>query len=425
MIYGYLMSHYVNTENNRFYSSAHKKSDLKKTYNEILKISKDSPSYLIKPTEENQSFALQLKETVLSLQSTLEQLQNGGDASPFSYKEVMCNHPSAVTAEIDTEDHSKLPEAFSLQIDQLATPQINAGSFVYRTSSQLREGNYSFSIDMEENQYQFQIQLGKKTPNETVLNQLRKAINRSPIDLTAHVENNASNDKVRLVLQSNQTGCVNGNPIFTCQDLDFPSSNGCVEFFGLNHIEQMPENSSFYINGEPKTTLANEFTLNNALHVQLLQPTANPVQIDFTSDTSRITTVLDSVKNSYNSLVKLSYNQGDPPHIAHLMLHDLKKLFASEQETLQECGISFDEDGYMEIDSEQITSAIRAGRLETLFGADNIVGNKALQQSQSFSLNPMKYLEEKVVVTYKDPTKQHFINPYLTSIYSGMLFQSY
>lgn len=42
MIYNYLISDYVNRENTRSNSFAHKKSELKKIYGDIVKISKDS-----------------------------------------------------------------------------------------------------------------------------------------------------------------------------------------------------------------------------------------------------------------------------------------------------------------------------------------------------------------------------------------------
>ena len=84
MIYNYLISDYVSRENSRYYSSTHKKSELKKIYSDIVKISKESPSYLIDRSKETQEFALQLKENSISLQNTLLKLQNGGFNSAFS-----------------------------------------------------------------------------------------------------------------------------------------------------------------------------------------------------------------------------------------------------------------------------------------------------------------------------------------------------
>ena len=50
--------------------------------------------------------------------------------------------------------------------------------------------------------------------------------------------------------------------------------------------------------------------------------------------------------------------------------------------------------------------------------------NNIIKKSQIFTMDPLKYLENKIMVTYPNPTKEHFANPYLTSLYSGLLFNS-
>ena len=81
MIYDYLISNYAHQENYRYNTSVHKKNELKQIYNKIVKISKDSPSYIVKPSPQTKSFVLQLKEGSLTLQDTLSKLQNGGLSS--------------------------------------------------------------------------------------------------------------------------------------------------------------------------------------------------------------------------------------------------------------------------------------------------------------------------------------------------------
>ena len=45
------------------------------------------------------------------------------------------------------------------------------------------------------------------------------------------------------------------------------------------------------------------------------------------------------------------------------------------------------------------------------------------RKSNQVALNPMNYVE-KAIVAYKNPGK-NFATPYITSAYSGMLFNSY
>lgn len=423
MIYSQLISDYLGQEVYRNHTSIHKKSELKKTYSDIVKLSKESPSYLIRPSEQTHSFAIQLKEGSLSLQGALENLQNGGVSSAFSYKEVLSDNPTAMTATIDTEDHSHLPNDFIIEIHQLATPQINTGSYLYPDTSRLGQGSYTMNLTVEEETYPIQVTLNSKTSNTKAMRQLSQAINNSDAPVTASVNYDKNHEKVRLVLQADHTGSVDGKPVFSCSDVSSPySSKGFVDFFNLNHISQFAENSSFEINGKEKSTIANEFTLNNALHLTMHQTTDAPIHITFVSNSERIMSETNNLADIYNSLVKLSYHQGDPPKLASLMLHDLKGLFASAKSDLRECGITFDTDGYMKIDNNTAHMAAQLGRFETLFGENNAVGSNAIKRSKMLSLDPMKYIEDKVVVTYLNPEKDHFANPYMTSIYSGMLF---
>lgn len=426
MIYNYLISDYVSRENSRYYSSTHKKAELKKIYSDIVKISKESPSYLINPSKETQEFVLQLKENSMFLQNTLLKLQNGGLNSAFSYKEVISDNEEALTVTINTEDHSKLPEPFSIQINELATNQVNTGAYVYKDTTKLGKGTYKFNIVVDGKDYLFQLKLKDKTPNHEVLSHIAQTINRSPAPLKSYTDLSKNNEKVRLVIQSEDTGSPDGSPIFTCNDISHPTNFlGCVDYFELDYVSQTPNNSSFNINGEEKHSLANEFTLNNALHLTIHQTTETPIHVDFASNSAYIMTEVDTIANTYNQLVRLSYNQGNPPHLAAKMSHDLRGFFSSSRETLKEFGITFDKEGYMQIDTELASKAAQQGQFQLLLGSKDTLGSHVIKQAQAFSIDPMKYIEGKVMVAYPNPMRENFANPYMTSIYSGMLFNSY
>lgn len=426
MVYNYLMSDYANWENHRYNPTIHKKSELKKIYGDIVKISKESPSYLFRTSEETQAFAIQLKEDSLSLQNALCNLQSNDNSSVFSYKQIRSDNKEALTTIIDTEDHSTLPDPFSIEIHNLAVNQQNVGNLVYRDTAKLQEGIYKFQIDVEEDSYLFQLQLHEKTKNEEAINHIVHAINNSDVPITASTSYNKTKDKIQIKLQSEQTGSADGNPIFRCFDISHPKDSlGCVEYFNLNHIVQIPKNSSFSINGEEKNTISNEFTLNNALHLTMHAPTKLPIHINYESNVPKIMSEIDDIADIYNHLIHLSYNQGNPPKLAPLMLHDLKGIFSKSRADFMECGITFNDEGYMEINEAAASNAASAGKFQNLFGSHDTLGTRAMHQFKEIAINPMKYIEDKIIVTYPNPRKENFANPYMTSMYSGMLFNSY
>lgn len=427
MIYNYLISDYVNQEHFKNYSTVRKKSDLKKIYSDIVKISKDSPSYIVNPTEETQAFAIQLKEGSMSLQETLEQLQNGGLSSAFSYKEVLNDNTKAISTVIDTDDHSKLPEDFSIQIDSLATGQVNNGVFVNADANRMNIGEYVFRLDTEDESYDFNISVTKSSTNESTLRAISSMLNKSPADIFSKVEFDKKHEKLKLNISSSQTGSPDGNPLFQLSDVSHSKGHrGIVATYQLDQIEQMPANSSFRINGEEKSTLANEFTLNNSLHVTMKKTTFNPINVHFVSDSKKILSEMDVLQDTYNGLVQLSYGQNnDPSKLATHMLHDLKDLFSTAKDELAQCGISFDDKGFMHVDKEQARISAQAGKFQDIFGENSNLSSRVINQSKMFSMDPMKYIEDKIMVSYPNPTKEHVANPYMTSIYSGMLFNSY
>ena len=62
--------------------------------------------------------------------------------------------------------------------------------------------------------------------------------------------------------------------------------------------------------------------------------------------------------------------------------------------------------------------------LKTLFEEPDGLFAKLSRKMSDIALNPVDYVD-KVIVTYPNTARAGFSNPYLTSIYSGMMFNSY
>ena len=90
---------------------------------------------------------------------------------------------------------------------------------------------------------------------------------------------------------------------------------------------------------------------------------------------------------------------------------------------LRNVGISFDEKGYMVVDDEKLSENISStDALESFSGVRKFT-NSVLNQANQVTLNPMNYVK-KTIVAYKNPGKE-FMTPYITSQYSGMMFNGY
>jgi flagellar hook-associated protein 2 len=90
---------------------------------------------------------------------------------------------------------------------------------------------------------------------------------------------------------------------------------------------------------------------------------------------------------------------------------------------LSEIGIEITEDGSIDLDENMLQDSMADGKISE--GLDHMKDfAKALyRKAGQVTLNPMNYVD-KTIVAYKNPGK-NFASPYITSAYSGMMFNSY
>ena len=95
----------------------------------------------------------------------------------------------------------------------------------------------------------------------------------------------------------------------------------------------------------------------------------------------------------------------------------------NHQTAFDKMGISLTESGQLSLDQEAFRqSALSDSGKDDLSTIRNFT-NSILDKINQVSLNPMQYVE-KTIVAYKNPG-HNFISPYITSAYSGMMFNSY
>ena len=90
---------------------------------------------------------------------------------------------------------------------------------------------------------------------------------------------------------------------------------------------------------------------------------------------------------------------------------------------LELAGLHINEDGSIEVNKDQLKeAALDENSKESFQGIRNFT-NSLMRKAGQISLNPMQYTD-RTVVAYKNPG-HNFTNPYVTSPYTGMMFNSY
>ena len=86
-------------------------------------------------------------------------------------------------------------------------------------------------------------------------------------------------------------------------------------------------------------------------------------------------------------------------------------------------GLNLQENGTLEIDTNELKQAALSQYAKEDFSSVRNFANSLVRKMNQISINPMDYVD-KTIVAYKNPGK-NFPSPYITSAYSGMLFNFY
>lgn len=398
--------------------------ELRSVVRRIRKQTQTSPVYLVNFTNAKQSYVLGVKESSMKINESLKALVDDSENSVFAKKKAQSSDVDQVGAELIASDNDRLPSAFSIRVKQLANSQINQGTEYYETGKGLQAGSYQFRITVNDVGYDFQYNIRKDANHREVIQGLSSFITKAKIGIKAEPYS-TEKGKVGMRLESTMVGSPDGRESFTLQDRTLDGTGrGMVDYYGLNNVRVMPKNAVFDLNGVEKTSMNNDFTLGRAVKVSLRHPSDTEAMIDYHPDSDAIIESIYGFVSSYNELIEHNIVFEQKTETPSKLLQELKGLTKPFLNELESCGITFDEDGYMELDSSLAAQAIEAGDMQKLFQPDSAMTNRLFAKTDAVKINPMEYVDKKIV-SYPNFTKPPRGYSYITSLYSGLLFNSY
>ncbi len=422
-VYSYYMSEY----GIRPYSkhNAHKKSELKDIYNNIVKINRFSPFYKLDISEASQRRAIDIKENAKSLLETAADLTDA-ESGNMTFKSIaQSSDSSVVSAEyIGDNTTAGASKQFTLEVKQLASPQVNTGTFLNPRARNLFSGTYSFEVNISSITYELQFSVKDGENNQDIQDKLAKLINRSNIGLKAEV-NSDGDGRTALSLTSNMTGLGDKPVIFTVTDdsEDRTALSGAVEALGLNNTSQYPSNAVFELNGERKVSSSNNFTVDREFSVTLqeISKEGEPVTIGLKQNMDSLVDSLHELADDYNQLTALA-KEGTSLG-SRKLYGDLTAIASSYREVLDANGLSVKGDGLIEVDDTRLRQVSDNGGLIRTLSQIGTFKSALQNKARAIMINPMEYIN-KSVISYKNPLRPS-VDPYTTSIYTGMMYNGY
>ncbi len=421
-VYNHLLESYPVKKDTKYPIS--KKNELRKVYDDIVNLSKRSPFYKINLTKENQEYTIGVKETALAMKSKINDMAEP-QISGFTSKAVTISDDSVLSAQLLNDETESLPNIIDFKINSLATVQINRGKELLNTSRGLPPGEYEFRSKIGDEANYFTFVQPDRQENQEVLKKMADFLNQNLGGITAMVDKGSSKDYSRLTIISDMSGRF-GDKRFYFDDVDLYRES-IVEYFGMNRMEKAPNYAKFELNGAEKQTATNVFTLENTLRISLNRSSEQPVTIKITPDSDKILSAVESVLTTYNDLIRLAKDRtldSKEHYKANKLISEMKSLENVYKEELDACGFKASEDGLLTLEEPLATQAARDGGMESLFTRENGFITRLLDKADTIAINPMEYLD-KTIVTYPNHDKGSFRNPYVTSMYSGLFFNSY
>ncbi len=405
---------------------AHKKSELRSVYNSIVKLNKESPWYLPSNSKDTQVYAIGLKENARQLRNTIASLGGLDDSELLSKKAAYSTNSDIATANfVGNYKPGSASPTFTLEVQELATPQENMGRFLEKGKIGLPADTYSFDVTINDMNYEFQFSIGETETNQEVQERLARLISTSGVGLKSHIIE--SNNRTALIIQSESTGLAAGEKeIFRISDEHTSKAKGATSYLGLDYISHEATNATFLINGEARSTTSNEFTVGQMFDVTLNSTNApgETITIGLKTDMESLTDNVMQLVGGYNQFIKATADYLESQPKSRNAIKEMSGIASGYYNYFEHMGVSIADDGTMEVDIEAFGKSIADDEAVTdTFNTLKDFSNKLIQKSKDISLNPMNYVDRKIVA-YKNPGK-NFVSPYNTSAYSGMMFNGY
>ena len=429
--YAYYLSTYSNIRPTRY--DSHKKSDLRKIYNHMVKTNREAPLYKLSNEDSVAKYAIDIKENAKAIQNVVASLSDnyGEFNDSFQKKVAVSSDEKVVNVKYvgDGTEDARIT-GFDIEVKKLSSPQVNVGNYLRNDSLSIIPGSYSFDLTTNNATYEFQYNVKPGENNLDVMKKIAGLVNRSSLGITATIRRGSIStggaDTSALTLTSRQTGRNDENHLFEITPGASGDSIRTMDLLGIHNITHEAENSVFLFNGLELSSASNSFTIEDAFDITLnaISEEGHPAEIRFKNNLDAVADNIMSLVNAFNGILDIATNTteeatGD----TNKLLNEISSISKSRRESLGAIGLIVDDNGSITLDKEILEEAIQPERADETFKRLSSFKNAIGAKADAVAINPMNYVN-KVVVNYKNPGRT-FTAPYFSSVYSGMMLDKY
>ena len=426
-IYNHYMTTYSPKKSDARLDS-HNKNELKNIYSNILKLNKDAPLYLYDRNEKTTSFALSLKENTRQLQHTILSSTGRKNEDLFKNKVAFSSNDDIVSVDYigDKTEFSEKTDYYEVEVESLASSQINIGYSLPNDEKALKPGNYSLDVNVNHLAYEFQFSVNEEDTNYDIQSKLARLFNHANIGLNASVVADTDHSS-SLRLESIQTGTGKAaeGALFTIKNTSHNGDIDVVDTLGIDYIAQNASDAHFTINGEEHSTSSNHFIMNDAFELTLhgVSPESHaPVTIGLKTNIDSLKDNIYHLIGGYNTFLQAAdqYKNITASNKLSFETQSVAKLYRNELDAI---GINITPSGSLTIDDNLLTQTAESDEAYDLLSPLKSFSSSLFEKGEQISRDPLNYANQRIVA-YKKPGN-NFISPYASSSYSGLIFNYY
>lgn len=423
-VYNYYLTTYAPKSDTKF--DTHKKSELRGVYNSIVKMNKEDPLFIVDKSQSTKEYVVGLKENARSFRNTIASLGGLEEDNLLNQKSAHSSNQALADAFYigDNSNVDDIP-SFDIEVTKLATNQVNIGKMISSSSLSLPEDLYSFDIAVNGLNYEFQYNVYDSDTNMSLQQKLARLISNAGIGLNAEVLEDGNGNSA-LKIESSNTGTVANGHMFTVSDDNTSKTAGSVSYFGLDNIVSESSNSEFYINGEPKSASGNIFTVEKMYEVHLngiSKFEGDTAKISLQADVESLAGNISKLVDGYNAFIDKADTYVEEHPKSDRLIREMSTLASLQSENLEKLGIVLQGDGRLSLDSDKLKEAAENGDVNDNMDALKAFAGSMLRKTNQVGIDPMHYAD-RTIVAYKNPG-HNYATPYVTSSYTGMMFNSY
>ncbi len=375
-------------------------------------------------SREVEEYTIHMKESALLFRNRIASIGGLEEDAIFNQKTAYSSDTD-IAEVVGQLEGAEEREAVTLQVKQLASPQENRGKFIPEDDMDLPPGSYSFDVATQNSNYELQFTIGDNDTNKDVQGKLARLINNFKLGLNASVEEDGGGNTA-LVIRSKSVGDRGeGGGHFAISDENTSQRSGIVDYLGIRTASSEGADAVYSVNGRDFHSRSNEVVLEQGYELKLKSAApGRDVTIGYKPDLESMKDNIISLAGSYNDFLRATSEYIDRQPRTSLLVNDMKNSSFTYTRQLKHMGVEQTDDGTLNIDSDRLAESLKTGDPGSELGVLKDFTKFALRRANQIQLNPMDYVDKRIVA-YKNPTTPHYANPYVTSAYSGMLFNGY